>query len=56
MLRAEGFTNVEYVKFSDPVPYPAFASGAVDISMAFVAPFIRQVDAGDPIVLLGGVH
>jgi NitT/TauT family transport system substrate-binding protein len=56
LLRTEGFTNVEYVKFSDTVPYPAFASGALDVSMAFVAPFIRQVDEGAPIVLLGGVH
>jgi NitT/TauT family transport system substrate-binding protein len=56
LLRAEGFTSVEYVKFSDTVPYPAFAAGTVDVSMAFVAPFIRQVDNGSPIVLLGGVH
>ena len=28
LLRAEGFTDVEYMKFSDPVPYQAFASGA----------------------------
>jgi NitT/TauT family transport system substrate-binding protein len=55
-LRAEGFTNVEYVKFSDHNPYPAFTSGALDLSMAFVAPFIREVDAGNPIVLLGGIH
>jgi NitT/TauT family transport system substrate-binding protein len=56
LLRAEGFTSVEYVKFADTVPYPAFVSGAIDVSMAFVAPFIQQVDAGAPIVLLGGVH
>jgi NitT/TauT family transport system substrate-binding protein len=36
--------------------YPAFASGKIDISMAFVAPFIVQLDANAKIVLLGGVH
>jgi NitT/TauT family transport system substrate-binding protein len=56
LLRAEGFTNVEYIKFTDHNPFPAFVSGALDLSMAFAAPFIRQVDAGDPIVLLGGIH
>jgi NitT/TauT family transport system substrate-binding protein len=56
LLRAEGFTDVQYVQIEAANPYPAFASGAIDISMAFVAPFLIQVDAGSPIVLLGGVH
>jgi NitT/TauT family transport system substrate-binding protein len=56
LLQAEGFADVEYVRFPATNPYPAFASGDVDISMAFVAPFLTQVDAGVPIVLLAGVH
>jgi NitT/TauT family transport system substrate-binding protein len=36
--------------------YPAFASNTVDISMAFVAPFIVQIDKSLPIVLLSGIH
>jgi NitT/TauT family transport system substrate-binding protein len=56
LLKAEGFTDVQYVQIEQTNPYPAFASGDVDISMAFVAPFIVQLDAGAPIVLLGGVH
>jgi NitT/TauT family transport system substrate-binding protein len=55
LLRAEGFTEVQYLKVGF-TPYKAFATGEVDISMAFVAPFIMQVDSGDPIVLLGGIH
>jgi len=55
LLRAEGFVDVQYVQFLTN-PYKAFASGDVDLSMAFVAPFILQVDRGNPIVLLGGVH
>jgi NitT/TauT family transport system substrate-binding protein len=56
LLRTEGFTDVEYVQIDATNPYPAFAAGDVDISMAFAAPFIIQVDKGSPIVLLGGVH
>ena len=56
LLRAEGFTKVEYVPVEPTQQYAAFASGEVDVSMAFVAPFILQLDAGTPIVLLGGVH
>ena len=55
LLRSEGFTTVQYVELSTN-PYPEFAAGRIDISMAFVAPFIIQIDAGMPLVLLGGVH
>jgi NitT/TauT family transport system substrate-binding protein len=55
LLKSEGFSDIQYVD-AGAVIYPAFASGKVDISMAFVAPFIVQLDANMPIVLLGGVH
>ena len=57
LLKAEGFTTVEY--FDAPRPgdqYTSFAAGKFDITMAFVAPFILQVNSGVPIVLLGGIH
>jgi len=56
LLRVEGFTDVQYVKLKLDELYKAFASGDVDISMAYAPPFIIQIDAGEPIVLLGGVH
>jgi NitT/TauT family transport system substrate-binding protein len=56
LLKIEGFSDVQYVEFPTTNPYPAFASGEVDLSMAFVAPFVIQVDKDAPIVLLGGVH
>jgi len=56
LLRGEGFTDVEYVKLQLGGLYKAFASGDVDISMAYAPPFIIQIDAGEPILLLGGVH
>jgi NitT/TauT family transport system substrate-binding protein len=55
LLKAEGFTDVQYVELGTDI-YPAFASNKVDISMTFVGPFIVQLDANVPIVLLGGVH
>ena len=56
LLRGEGFTDVQYVKVGSGAMYQAFGAGEIDISMAFVAPFIMQVDAGNPLVLLAGVH
>jgi NitT/TauT family transport system substrate-binding protein len=57
LLRAEGFNDVEYVHAPRGVQtYEDMAAGKVDMTMAFVAPFIIQVDGGVPIVLLGGVH
>jgi NitT/TauT family transport system substrate-binding protein len=55
LLKIEGFTDVQYVQFLAN-PYPALAAGKFDLSMAFVAPFIIQLDTDAPIVLLGGVH
>ncbi len=56
LLRSEGFTDVRYAKFGTAGIYKALASGDVDLSMAFVAPFITQLDTDAAIVLLGGVH
>jgi NitT/TauT family transport system substrate-binding protein len=56
LLRSEGFTDVQYVKLKLDELYKAFASGDVDISMAYAPPFIIQIDTGEPILLLGGVH
>jgi NitT/TauT family transport system substrate-binding protein len=57
LLRAEGFTDVQY----NPVPGTlgverALATGEVDISGHFAAPVILRIEAGDPIVILGGEH
>jgi NitT/TauT family transport system substrate-binding protein len=55
MLRAEGFTDIQYVD-TGVNPYAALAAGNSDIGMAFVANFIVHLDMGAQIVLLGGVH
>ena len=51
LLRSEGFTNVQYVELSVNV-YAGFTTGTIDISMAFIVPYIIQLDAGLPLVLL----
>ena len=57
LLRSEGFTDVQYFKAGAGLETAkALAAGKADITLNFVAPFIMRVDAGDPIVMLAGVH
>jgi len=56
LLKAEGFSDITYVKLPITDLSKALASGDVDISLQFVVPLVVQLDAGDPITLLGGVH
>ncbi|HEV8343321.1 MAG TPA: ABC transporter substrate-binding protein [Candidatus Binatia bacterium] len=53
-LRGEGFTDVQYVKTA--AAEKALASGEVDVVTFFCGPLAIQVDKGDPIVLLSGLH
>src|SRR5262249_2897157 len=55
LLKTDGFTDVQYFESGINL-YPGFAASKIDISIAFIAPFIFELDAGAPIVLLGGVH
>jgi NitT/TauT family transport system substrate-binding protein len=55
LLPSEGFTDIQYV-FTGVYPYPGLSSGAIDIGLAFVAPFLVELEAGAPITLLAGVH
>jgi len=57
LLRIEGFTDVQYVKFTQADrATKALASGEIDITMLVAGPAIIRLDAGDPIVFLAGVH
>jgi NitT/TauT family transport system substrate-binding protein len=57
LLRAEGFEEVRHLRLPGGAGvYQALRAGEADISMAFAAPFLIQVDAGDPTVMLAGVH
>ena len=57
LLQSEGFADVQYVKKAGGgESIAALASGEADISMNFSGPTIIRIDAGDPVVLLAGVH
>jgi NitT/TauT family transport system substrate-binding protein len=57
LLRGEGFTDVQYFKAAAGIDAArAVAVGNADLTLNFVAPFLIQLDAGDPITLLGGIH
>ena len=57
LLRAEGFTDVQYVrKKGTQGVEEALASGEASLSGHFAAPVILRLEAGDPIVILGGEH
>lgn len=56
LLKAEGFTDVQYIQVDAANQYPVLASGDVDLTLGFSAQFITEVDQGAPVVLLGGVH
>jgi len=56
-LKQEGFTDLQYVELGDPRDtFAKFAAGETDM-IAYPAPVAAlRVDAGDPIVILGGVN
>jgi NitT/TauT family transport system substrate-binding protein len=59
LLRAEGFSEVQYVKRDGDFQKwqrQALPSGEIDIMTGYVTTYATQIDAGDPIVLLAGVH
>jgi NitT/TauT family transport system substrate-binding protein len=57
LLRAEGFTDVQYIPVQGTQGVEqALASGEADIGGHFAAPVILRLEAGDPVVMLGGEH
>src|SRR5947207_8233023 len=56
-LRAEGFSDTQY--FTRPGfgwTQQALAAREIDIAVGYATNMVIQVDAGDPVVLLGGIH
>jgi NitT/TauT family transport system substrate-binding protein len=57
LLRGQGFTEIEYVrKAGGGASVAALAKGEADISMNYSGPVIVRLDAGDPLVVLAGIH
>src|SRR5258708_21986122 len=56
-LKAEGFTDVQYVKSTGvDLSLDALVSGMGDMTMQFSGPIILNLDAGKPITILSGIH
>jgi NitT/TauT family transport system substrate-binding protein len=56
LLRAEGFSDVQYVWAPGTAGYEKIASGEIDLGLMSTSPAVRRIEAGDPLVLLAGVH
>ena len=57
LLRGEGFTDVQYLKRGVGAERAkARSTGEVDIDVTNVWTILRQIDAGDPVVFLAGIH
>jgi NitT/TauT family transport system substrate-binding protein len=56
LLWTEGFTHVEYLQMSRVEANRALAAGEVPIVIQFAGSALILVDAGDPVVMLSGLH
>jgi NitT/TauT family transport system substrate-binding protein len=56
LLRTEGFTDVQYVEATDGFGTKLIAAGDADVMLDFAGVFLTRIDAGDPLLVLGGVH
>jgi NitT/TauT family transport system substrate-binding protein len=57
LLHSEGFTEVHYLPKAGTADIEtALASGEADLNGHFAAPLLLRLEAGDPIVILAGLH
>jgi NitT/TauT family transport system substrate-binding protein len=56
LLRAEGFTDIEYTRFRNIGPVAHVPTGEADMVVDGIGPVITQIDAGEPLVVLAGIH
>jgi NitT/TauT family transport system substrate-binding protein len=56
LLRAEGFTDIDYVKADSTTPGPYVGPGKADIDVDAITPIITYIDAGASVIILAGVH
>jgi NitT/TauT family transport system substrate-binding protein len=55
-LREEGFTDVQYPRYRPGAVIDSFASGDIDFGVVYGAALMPKVEAGAPVVMLGGMH
>jgi NitT/TauT family transport system substrate-binding protein len=57
LLRGEGFSNIHYLTRSGLDWHrKSLAAGEIDVLVTYGTDVIRDIDAGAPIILLGGIH
>ena len=57
LLRSEGFTDVRYIRYPGvQESNRGLATGEIHFSVKFVGGWAQALDAGDPIVILAGIH
>jgi NitT/TauT family transport system substrate-binding protein len=57
LLRAEGFTDVQYLAREDVgTIVEAVGTGRIDLSVNVLLEHLAQLDASDPVVTLAGIH
>ena len=57
MLRAEGFTEIQYIESKSTAEInEAVASGKVDFNMHFAPQWVSVIDNSGPVTVLSGVH
>jgi NitT/TauT family transport system substrate-binding protein len=55
-LREEGFTDVQYPRYAPKDLLQALGKGELEFGVGYAAAIIPLVEAGAPLVMLGGVH
>jgi NitT/TauT family transport system substrate-binding protein len=56
LLRAEGFSEVQYVWDPGAATFEKIASGEIDLGLQGALGGVRRIEAGDSVVFLAGVH
>ena len=56
LLRAEGFTDIRYAEVGDGSCTLKVSTGEADMVMDFAGMIMSRIDAGDPLVILAGIH
>jgi NitT/TauT family transport system substrate-binding protein len=56
LLKEEGFTDVQYVKLTTVSTNKVISSGQADMGGHFSGPVMIGLDAGDPLLILSGMH
>jgi NitT/TauT family transport system substrate-binding protein len=55
MLRAEGFTDIQYIEIPIPEISQTIGSGKADLGLGYISGFLVSIDRGQPITMVAGV-